>query len=1145
MKTDINTRYRYIIISAIAIFVSMSFPTPVHALSPDKYAENSVLSEGKWAKIKVSKSGMQFLSAAQLRDLGFTDMSKVNIYGYGGRMLSENLDDRQIDDLPQLPVIKTEKGILFFGTDNIAWQQRSGNTLRYKHIQHAYGSESFYFVSDRNIPAIEIGKASTVPGGNTEMRKVVSFTERMLHEQEIVAAGVSGRLLFGEDFRTTTTRNFQFSLPDIVDDKVTIGVRFAARTTNAPSSIQISANGTILPSKTNDVIPNSSSDIAAYFPEVIKEAENVGETLDVGIKYNPGGTLFFANLDYIEVEYDRALKLNGGELYFYLQNSNKTTYEVSGCNQDTQIWDVTDPSKPLKVEYSLEGDKAVFSSSESGYKEFIAFNPADIIRQPILSGTVANQNLHALPVPDMLIITPQQYKSEAQRIADLHAEEGMLTHVLSPEEIYPEFSSGTPDVSAFRKLMKMWYDRGKQDGHSIRYCLLMSKPTYDNKMLTEKVRKSAYPRIPIWQSDDYATGNIHHNISYSTDDYIGMLEDTEGSFDINSATINVAVGRMPVKNLAEAKTAVDKLYKYVKNPDYGAWRNNVMIIADDQDNGVHLDQAEDVYNGMRSTGNGKNFVYERLYLDSYPLVLSGTGPSYPDAKNKFRQKIAEGTMMVYYIGHGNPRSWTHEGFLNWTDITSFTNKRLPFYYTATCEFCDWDNDEVSGAEEMYLNSTSGAIGFISTNRAVYIGSNGTLSKLTAPRIFERDKNGKAKRVGDFYIESKNDYPYPDDNKLRYLIIGDPALKLASAEMTIIVDSIDGHPINGLAESDLPVLSARSTPVFSGYICDGAGNIDETFNGSIEVALYDAEKIIETYGNGSEGESRTYNDRKTKLYTGKANVSEGHWKLQVLLPSEIENNFSPALISLYAYDNEGKEANGYSEKFYVYGFRDNILQDNDGPVIKRFTLNSDAFKSGGQSNSSPVVLASFSDESGINISDAGIGHQLTLTLDNKTVYSDLSTYYMPETDDPTSGSVAYPLPTVEAGKHKLTLTAWDNANNSSSATLEFNVAAHSGPVIYGLTPDKNPATTDVRFTLLTDQIDSDTDCLLEVFDLNGRKLWSASEKATPAMSSVSIRWDLRDSSGHRVPRGIYLYRASLAGKDGIVNSITKKLAVTAQ
>ena len=1140
---NILKSFRLTISIAALLFAFAVTTSDLRALNPERYASASVLSEGKWAKVKVTATGIQFLSAAQLRNLGFSDISKVNVYGYGGRMISEILDEKQIDDLPILPVIRTDKGILFFGTDNMSWENSPRYGLKYRHIQHPYGTESFYFVSDREPTASPSSEsAPATAGGDGEI--LASFTERLVHELEQTAPGVSGRVLVGEDFRTTTSRNFQFDLPDNVDDNVTIAVKFATRTTNASSSIQVSANGTTLPSTSDDMISNSSSDAAAMLSETVKQAEVEGDKLDIGIKYQPGGTLYLANLDYIEVEYERALRLRDGEIYFYLQNTEKRTCRIAGCSTATQIWDVTDLSRIRKVDFTLEDGNAVFTPDPAaGYREYVAFNPQDVTRQPVAAGSVANQNLHSLPVPDMLIITPQQYKSEAMRIASLHEEEGMLTHVLTPEEIYLEFSSGVKDLTAFRKIMKMWFDRGEENGHSIRYCLLMSKPTYDNKMITEKVKKSGYPRIPIWQSEDL--DYIHHNSSYSTDDYIGMLEDNSGHFGIDAAKINVAVGRMPVKSLAEAKTAVDKLCKYVQTPDYGAWRNNVMIIADDQDEGTHLDQAQDVYFGMRETGNGKNFVYERLYLDSYPLVLSGTGPSYPDAKNKFNQKIAEGTMYVYYVGHGNPRSWTHEGFLNWTDITSFSNKRLPFFYTATCEFCDWDNDEVSGAEEMYLNPTAGAIGFVSTSRSVYISKNGTLNKKMAPRIFERDKNGKAKRIGDFYIEGKNDFPYSDDNKLRYIIIGDPALKLASPEMQVTVDSIGGRETAGMREDDFPVLPARSKTIFSGHVRDAEGNIDRSFNGTVEVSVFDAEKVIETYGNGSEGDKRVYNDRKTKLYTGKANVTDGYWKLEVLVSSEIENNYSPALISLYAYSDKGAEANGYSESFYVYGFDNEAAEDNEGPEIKRFTLNSDAFRDGGTSNSSPMVLASFSDKSGINISDAGIGHQLSLTLDDKTVYSDVSTYYTPETDDPTSGSISYPLSQVEAGKHKLTLTVWDNANNSSSATLTFNVAAHSGPVIYGLSTDRNPATTDVRFILMTDQLDGDTDCILEVFDLNGRKIWTTVAKANAETSSLSIPWDLRDSAGHRVPRGIYLYRASIEGKDGIVSSATKKLAVTAR
>lgn len=1101
-----------------------------------RYAASSVLAQGRWARVGVSETGMQFISNTQLRNLGFSDPSKVNVYGYGGRMIDEVLDPaRHPDDLPQQPVVRTARGILFYGVGPVGITTRGGGLA---HVQNPYSDDSYYYLSDNGTKQEPAVSARPPLPGAPERR---TFRALLSHERDLAAPGNSGRTLLGEDFRTLTTQTFTFSLPDNTGDSVEIGVQFATRTTNGTSSILLSANGRRLPSTTNDNISGvTNGDTFMRLTTSRKTVSDLGDKLSLEIKYTPGGMLYMARLDWIEVEYTRQLRLRGGELHFY-DASGDANFAVEGCDSDTQIWDVTLPHRPVRITYTLDGNTARFHG-EAGFREYIAFDPKGSYRQVRPGGRVANQDIHSLPVPDMLIVSPAAYRQQAERIAGLHREaDGMTVHVVTPEEIYAEFASGNTDASAIRKALKMWHDRGEEAGHSIRYCLIMSRPTYDNKCVSDAVRRAGYPRIPQWQSPD----GFSQNTSYGTDDFMGMLEDCVSHFDIGSAKINVAVARMPVKSVAEATRAVDKLIRYVKEPETGSWRNNVMLIADDQDHGEHLDQAESVYGLLRSSGNGEHFVYERLYLDSYPLEYAGTGPQYTQAKQRFLNKLDEGVMWIDYIGHASPRGWTHENLFNWTDMTTLSNRRLPFFYTATCEFCRWDDDETSGAEEIWLNPDAGAIGMITTSRTVYISPNGTLNDATARGVFARDKDGRGRRVGDIYIDGKNSVSGRDDNKLRYVLMGDPALRLPSPQYNVVVESIDGVDISD-PEADLPELKACGRPVVTGHIADASGNIIEDFNGIVEPALFDAERPIETYGNGKDGESRMYNDRKTRLFTGKAKVQDGRWTATLLLPPDIDNNYSPARLALYACSDDGREANGSTERLYVYGYDSSNEEDTEAPVIEYLRLNREDWTDGGLSSATPLVLAKVSDESGINLSESGIGHRMTLTLDSKTVYDDASTYFSIDSDEMTAGTLAYPLPEVTPGKHTLSYTVWDNANNSATATLTFNVSARDEPAITHLTTDANPARTSVVFSVTTDRALSDVDCHLEVSDLSGQRMWhTQGRQRTDSGSRIDIGWNLRDTAGHRLPRGIYIYRATLTSKSGAQCTRSGRLAVAAE
>lgn len=1130
------SHYKIFAVAAALICVGLNS----HALSPNTFATSSKLASGKWAKIEVTESGMQLISNATLKSLGFSDPDKVNVYGFGGRMLPERLYESMLDDLPLLPSIKTPSGIVFFGHNCINWEKGNSKTT-YKHNNNPYSDHSYYFISDVDPMRASAAErdAEITASGN----EVSHFTERLVHEQDLIAPTNTGRTLLGEDFRTQRKRSFQFDLPDNVGD-ATVSVTFGAKTTNAPSNLTFTANGETLPSSSSDVISATSAESTLFLlGTTVKEVKEPGEKLNLTIEYSTSGTLFTAALDHIEVTYRRELKLRDGELYFYLNETKGGNAVISNCGESTVIWDVTDPTSPLNVSYTLTGDKASFAA-ESGQREYVAFNPTKISRPTIPAGKVSNQDIHGMETPDMVIITPEAFKQAAQKLSELHAStDGLRVAVVTTDAVYNEFSSGVPDLTAYRKMLKMWYDRGMaSDSDYTRYCLLMGRPSYDVKMATQTVKNAGYPRIPTWQTTP-STATITKSNSYPTDDYIGMLADQSNSLNMSSAKIHVAVGRMPVKSLQEANNAVTKLEKYMSRPNYGSWRNNVMLIADDQNTGKHLMQAEDVHTALRSKGNGEHFVYEKLYLDSYTLSYGATGPVYPEAKQRMFDKLAEGVSYINYIGHANTCSWTHESLLNWTDINSMTNTNLPFIYAATCEFMRWDDDEVSGGELLWLYPDAGVIGMICPTREVLIDANGTLNRLTAQYMYMRDSKGNAMRVGDVMINGKNDLP-ADNNKLRYCLIGDPSLRVLSPDYSVSLSTLGGKDTASLDE--YPEVKARSSFEISGDITDFDGNMIEDFNGILELQLYDAESVITTNGNGDKGVVSNYNDRKNRLCNGRTRVVNGKWSLTVNMPSEIENNYSPALFSFYAYDESGREANGSFSKFYVYGYDENAADDSEGPAIKDFYLDSSDFIEGGPVSPSPVLYASFSDPSGINVSDIGIGHNMVLSIDNKTFYNDINLYYKADPDDSTAGNIAYPLQDMEPGEHTLKLTVWDNANNSSSKELSFFVSAAWKPEITTLATDVNPASTSVNFIVATDGSRGSMDCKIEVYNLNGKRVWTGSAPSISASgTSVRLGWDLRDDNGVRVQRGIYIYRAVITTSEGATIVKSNKLAVTAQ
>lgn len=1145
MTTYLNKIYRLCGITVAACIMLIACAVPAQSLDLSHYASSSALSSGRWVRVRVADSGMQKVSATQLKSMGFKDASKVNVYGYGANLIGAALNTSQPDDLPMQPVVRLSDGsIIFYGVGTVS--ETIDADGRYNHEQNYFSTSSYYFLSDADVESASIDMIADAGLASGEVIDAVPVM--LLHERELEAAGITGRILLGEDFRSTTRQKFQFDLPDRKNNtSLNLTVRVAAKSAGGTNSYSVTANGVSAGDIKINGLRGSYSETHSSLDSLKKSLPFDGEDkLELEVAYSSSGAqvIYLSRLDFIRVEYTRQLKLRNGEVAFgYSSADGSDRLRISGADGSTQLWDVTSPAAPRRIDVAADGNGNIDFNALPGQHKYIAFTPGSVATEVTGSTVISNQDIHAMATPDMLIIAPEQFMSAARKLAEKHASaDDMDVVVLKPEQIYNEFSSGSPDVSAFRKLLKMWYDR---DPEKMRYCLLMGRATYDNRMLTPTVKNAGYPRVPIWQSVNSST----ETGSYCTDNFIGMLDDCDKHV-MGSAKVRVAVGRMPVKTASEANAAVDKLIAYMDNDDFGSWRNQVMVIADDADYGEHLKQAQKVIAGLESQGNGESFLYERLYLDSYPLGTASTSKSYPDARNRMFKLWDDGVGFIDFIGHGNPTSLTHENLLTYSDVVSMTNKRLPIMLAATCEFMRFDSDNVSAAELLWLNSNGGTIAFIAANRKVYITNNGNLNEAIAKNFFRRDSNGHARRLGDIYVGGLNDYPATDDNRHRYALMGDPAMKIVSPELRVAIDEINGVDVENISDaSDYPVLEALSKVKVKGRVTDADGNLLSDFNGRVIPTVYDAERVITTYGHPATGEDDgavlKYNDRKNRLFTGSFAVNNGEWEATLIIPEEIDNNYSPALLNMYAYSSDMREANGATTNFYIYGYKeDDDDRDTTDPEILAIGLNNYMFKDGGQVNSTPLFVAKVRDDSGINISTSGIGKQMTLIVDGRRIYEDLVDHFTPDPDDYLAGEVQYTIPALDNGEHSLMFTVWDNAGNSTSKTLDFKVNSDAAPSINVYT-DASPATSGVTFYIAPDMTLESAHCHVAVYDLSGRMVWDA--QAVDGGSTAApwqARWNLTDRGGARVQRGIYIYRCSVIDNKGKEITVSKKLAVSA-
>ena len=1122
----------------------------VHALDKNYYAPESKLANGRWVKIAVRESGIYQITTDDIRSWGLgTDLSKIHIFGYGGAPLSETmLGDNYADDLPQMPVVRSGERILFYAQGPTTWKNLN-RSLAHVQVQHPYSNLGCYLVTnDERFNDIDIVKADNSPAGPLKN----TYVERLYHEQEVCNPGETGRTFLGESFASNRSQTFTFDLNGLINGTfINVYPVFAAQTTGASSIVSYSYNGTEIGQMNADILAVNTNLSHVHY-EVAKSIKNFmiegTDKLDFKVDFTCRGTVHEARLDFITVNYQRQLALKNGVLAFGLNNAgNDTTYQLTGCTGTTRVWDVTRPFAPVQMNVTMTDGIATFSPATSGRREFIAFAESlNTCPHPEFITDVANQNIHAQATPDMIILAPGAYLEQANRVAALHEQyDGFRVLVLDHEKVFNEFSSGTQDAMAYRRLCKMFYDRGmSEDGHRLQYLLLFGGGSYDNRLIGTDANALNYPKLLTWQSE----GSSTEDNSITSDDFFAVLDD--GSDTGAKDKLSISVGRMIVKNVEEARTVVNKLEKYITKPSYGAWKNQIMFVADDENDGDHMEQSDTMIVRARANG-GKDMIYNYVFIDAFNAVSNGGSRTYPDARTKMFGTLNEGTLWWNYIGHASTQNWTGEGLLMRSDVENLLYYRhLPVLFASTCEFCRFDNASVSSGERIFLNANGGAIAVICPARIAYITDNGYLSEAVGRHIFEGDSAGKPSRIGDIMRLAKNEVVISGSNKRRFLVYGDPAMRLAYAPLTARVETINGKPVDD-EDRDPFVFKARESVEFGGKIIGLDGEVATGFNGAVISTLFGPEQSVTTHGYG-KGMKYTYEDRPNRLAISVDTVIGGEFTVRVIIPSEVNNeydNYRHALINLYAYDSRDTlEAKGSNSDFYIYGYEDEQVTDTIGPDIITMGLNNDYFVDGSDVNESPLLLATVADESGVNFSSAGIGHSMTLTLDGTISYNDLVSYYTPqfaEQGKGTCGSISYQMNDLLPGPHTLRLRVWDVYNNVSEKTITFNVVKGLAPEIADIYSIFDGSAGETSFYVKHNRPDAVVSVTIEVYDLMGRAVWRKTQSGRSEMfTSTPVIWDLMDAGGRRVPRGIYVYRATISTDGMQVATKSKKLAVPA-
>lgn len=1150
MKT--KTGYNYL--TSFTLNISTEQVTASSRLKRKKdQTYTSVLATNTFYKLKIASSGVYKLDANYLNSIGISpenmELNKVKIYGNGGIMLPELIDTDRNEDLTEnaIRVYDENNNNKLDNNDYIAWYAQGPDEIAfdaqnnlYKALSHDFDENAYYFLtlegeSGKRIQA-KPANSAIVPDYTINTYDYVIFHEN--DEENLIK---SGRRWWGDKMQNNLTKTFNYSIPGIVKNKPSQFTSISGVRSLNSSYLSILVTGNEQSRINHGVVSGKYDDPFISGPVTrIFDYSLTSDNFSIEYEYHKSLTDASAWIDYFLFTPKRELAVfeNQQSIRFHKENvSGNLKLQISNLSNDHEVWDVTELDK---VEHQLtfnEGANSSFTIADAQstqLPEFVLFNTTDIPNPEFVS-VVQNQNLHGITQSEYLIITHRDLLDEANRLADFHRNNSNLeVHVVTNEQVFNEFSSGSQDVTAIRDFTKLIYDRGNASGKTLKYLLLFGDASYDYKDLSENNTNV----VPIYQSYN----SFDPPFSYCSDDYYAILDAGEGYWGINSVDegLDIGVGRLPVSNTDEAKIVVDKILHYHSESSYGDWVQNLTFVGDDEDNNSHLGPSESMTQIIQN--QNPEFNIKKIWLDAYEQVSFGSGNKYPKVNDEINNVINnKGTLIFNYVGHGGENGMAHERIVTRPEISSWSNQdKLSFYITASCELAKIDNLEIeSPGELMLLNPNGGAIGMVATTRVVYIGYNTDLNfEIVNNNLFKVTDN-KLQPLGIVYKNTRN-AAFEVINKRCFLLLADPALRLHYPNYNVVTTKVNGTQV-GLFNDTLKALSLVT---IEGEIRDNNNTLLSNFNGTLHPTFYDKASTYKTLGNDPGSIPIEYSLQDRVIYKGKVSVTDGKFSYQFIVPKDIAYNVGKGKLSYYA--NDGVDHAGGTEVTYdIGGTSDEIVNDKTPPTLNLF-IDDESWVFGGTTNSTPTLLATLFDENGINTIGSGIGREMEAILDKGTENEQsiiLNDFYTPELNSFRAGKISYNFDNLSPGKHTLELKVWDVYNNSSEDYTEFEVMEQSDITISNLLNYPNPFNKFTTFHFDHNKAGQNITANLTIMSIAGNVVKSITQNIdnAPAHSS-NIIWNGRDSYGDILARGVYLYTINVKAEDGSHQKKTQKLYI---
>ena len=682
---------------------------------------------------------------------------------------------------------------------------------------------------------------------------------------------------------------------------------------------------------------------------------------------------------------------------------------------------------------------------------------------------------------DALIIYPAEFEEFADSLKNLHQREsGIVSETIDQEYIFDQFGE-TPE--GVRDYIESRYNENPE----LEYVILLGSGTEDWEL--------SIPKNKI--------------ITFNGSD--------DGFVDFNSDNRpELSIGRIPAQNISQMELIFERIKKYMEEPNLGWWRNNVLIMADDENKSDHLEGLSD--------GDGLNHTYLAQEAEDAinPAVFTEKvlGLEYdfdeyhnkPEAREAMIEKINAGVLVWYFIGHGNEDVLGDEEYFRGSLHMNLlkNEEKLPLFLAASCEVGMFDSPEIDCiAEKLLYNESGGSIASIASTRVCGGSPNTTLLKYFLVQILNNRNN-----VGKALVSAKINSGATLTNSRKFNLMGDPLLYVIPPQPTEIV-------------SELPdSLRAKETITVHGDF------ENSSLSGTGEFRVFGSKyEVFYSHTLGTQTYSVYYKKNRRAFYNGRTEINEGEYITSFIIPMDIDNGEEGKIICYSALPEENLDFTNY---YYPLKLSDDAIDavSSDSPSIQIW-LDSKRFISGDYVSTTPQLIAAISDSNGINISGSA-GHKILMILDNANEPVDVTDYFVYEIDSYTTGELRYRLDNISEGNHKLELMVFDNFNVPAIASTEF-IAKKSGEVaIEKVLPFPNPMEKDGYFTFI---ITEDADVTISVYTISGKKIRTIKVPNCSAGYN-QVYWDGKDGDGDTLANNTYFYKIKASQKAG--NKFTEKI-----